>query len=257
MGEVAIQLQQAKTAHPTLIVAAAEHAGHRRDAQLFDVFASIQTVFNVHDHLALLTVNYKLIGTGDARTVQQRVHGKGGGAGFHRIEPEGGEVRELFFGVGVGVYRQTTRGKPVLIGIIDGAEITCTEERNHVATRQLRRFKDTETGKAEIGLPFQLSGINAGIIVFKQFRAEVNLPRQMGAGIDGEHAHATTEAHPNVEELRIQLAIFDIVPQRLRGIVLNAVVSLRRQIRQRIGQCARRTAPRFLRKIVRHGLQHG
>ncbi|MPN10308.1 hypothetical protein SDC9_157603 [bioreactor metagenome] len=79
----------------------------------------------------------------------------------------------------------------------------------------------------------------------------------MGAGIDGEHAHATTEAHPNVKELRVQLTAFDVVPQRLRGIILNAVVGLRCQIRQRIGQCARRTAPRFLREIVRHRLQHG
>src|SRR3546814_4486364 len=46
-----------------------------------------------------------------SRAVQQRVNGKRGGAGFHRIEPEGGKVRELFFGVGVGVNRQTARGK--------------------------------------------------------------------------------------------------------------------------------------------------
>lgn len=79
----------------------------------------------------------------------------------------------------------------------------------------------------------------------------------MGAGVHREHTHPATKAHPDVEELRIQLAAFDVVPQRLRGIVLNAVVGLRRQIRQRIGQRARRTAPRFLREIVRHRLQYG
>lgn len=98
-------------------------------------------------------------------TVQQRVHGKRGGAGFYRIEPEGGEIRELFFGVGVGVNRQTARGEPVLVSIIHRAEIARAEEGDDVTTRQFGRFENAKAGKAEIGLPFQLFGIDARIIV--------------------------------------------------------------------------------------------
>ena len=80
-------------AHAAFVIAAAEHTGHRRDAELFDVFARIEMVFDVHDHLALLTVDHELIGTGNARAVQQRIDGKGGVARLDGFKPEGGEIR--------------------------------------------------------------------------------------------------------------------------------------------------------------------
>ncbi|MNN20459.1 hypothetical protein D3C81_1337400 [compost metagenome] len=101
-------------------------------------------------------------------------------------------------------------------------------------------------------MPFELFGIYARIVVFEQFRAEVDLTRQMRTVINREHAHAATKPHADMEKLRVQLTIFNVIPQRLLGVVLNTVVSLRREFRQRIRQRARRTAPRFLCQIMGH-----
>lgn len=69
-------------AHPPFVIAAAEHTGHRRDAQLFDVFTRVDVVFHIHNHLRLLTVNHELIGAGDAWAVEQRIDGKYRSPGF-------------------------------------------------------------------------------------------------------------------------------------------------------------------------------
>ncbi len=79
-----------------------------------------------------------------------------------------------------GIDRQTTSGKSILIGTVYRAEIARAEEGDDIAARQLRRFKRAEPGKAEVGLPYQLFGVYAGVVVVKQFRAEVNLPRLLG-----------------------------------------------------------------------------
>jgi hypothetical protein len=76
-------------------------------------------------------------------------------------------------------------------------------------------------------LPYQLFGVYAGVVVVKQFRAEVNLPRLLGLRIQREHAHAAAKTHADVEELDVQLAVVDVIPQRMSRIVLNAVVGLR------------------------------
>ena len=60
-----------------------------------------------------------------------------------------------------------------------------------------------------------------------------------------------------MEELNIQLALFDITPQGVRSIVLNAVVGLRGQVCQGWRQIARRAAPGLTRKIVGHRLKYG
>ena len=94
-------------AHPTFIIAATEHAGHRRNAELLDVFTRVNMVLYIHDHLRFLAVDHKLECARYARAVEKRIHGKGGCARFNRFEPERGEIRKLFFAVGVGIYRQT------------------------------------------------------------------------------------------------------------------------------------------------------
>jgi hypothetical protein len=60
-----------------------------------------------------------------------------------------------------------------------------------------------------------------------------------------------------VEKLDVQLAVFNVIPQRMSRIVLNAVVGLRSQIGQRWRQVARGAAPRLTRQIVGHRLQNG
>ena len=75
-------------AHPPLIIAAAEHTGHRRNAQLFNVFARIQVIFHIHNHLTFLAMDSELIGTSNAGAIEQRINGKGGCPRFYRIKPE-------------------------------------------------------------------------------------------------------------------------------------------------------------------------
>ena len=91
-----VDLRVNGVADAALVVAAAEHTGHRRDTQLFDIFARIDMVFHIHNHLRLLAVHHEFIGTGHAGAIEQRVNRKGGVARFSRFKPEGGKVRELF-----------------------------------------------------------------------------------------------------------------------------------------------------------------
>ncbi len=65
-------------------------------------------------------------------------------------------------------------------------------------------------------------------MVVEQLRAEVNFTRLRGLAVQREHAHPAAEAHPDVEELHVELAVFDVIPQRLLRIVLDAVIGLRR-----------------------------
>ena len=244
-------------AHAAFVIAAAEHAGHRRNAELLDVLTRIEVVFHLHDHLALLAVDHELIGAGDARAVEQRIDGKGGVAGLDGFKPEGGKVRELFRRVGKGVYRQTAGGKAVLVGVVHRAEIAGPQERDDIATRQLRRLKRAEARKAEIALPFQLFGIHARFTVAEQLRTEVDLARHRGRLVQREHPHAAAESHSHMEELHVQLTPFNVVPQRLLFVVADGVVRLRRHGCQRLRQRTRRATPRGFRQVMRHGLQYG
>ncbi|MPN30562.1 hypothetical protein SDC9_178033 [bioreactor metagenome] len=56
----------------------------------------------------------------------------------------------------------------------------------------------------------------------------------MRTAINREHAYTATKTHSHVEELRIKLTIFNVIPQRLLCVILNAVIGLRRQFRQRV-----------------------
>ena len=170
-------------AHPPLIIAAAEHTGHRRDTQLFDILAGVKVVFHVHDNLGILAVDGELVGASDARAVQQRVNGKHRGVPFDRFEPERRKVGKLFRGIGKGIHRQTAGRQAILIGAVYRAEVAGAEERHDIAARQLRRFKHPEPGEAEVRLSFQLTGIHTGVIVLKQLRTEVDLARLLGAGV--------------------------------------------------------------------------
>ena len=53
-------------AHPPLNRAAAEHAGHRRDAQLLDGGACVDVGVDAHHHLVGLAVDIEAVGTGGA-----------------------------------------------------------------------------------------------------------------------------------------------------------------------------------------------
>lgn len=77
-----MNLRMNGVAHPTFISTAAEHTGHRRNAQLFNVFARIQVIFHIHNHLTFLTMDSELIGTSNAGTIEQRINGKGSCPGF-------------------------------------------------------------------------------------------------------------------------------------------------------------------------------
>ncbi|STU70600.1 Uncharacterised protein [Klebsiella variicola] len=85
----------------------------------------------------------------------------------------------------------------------------------------------------------------------------MDLARLLSGGVKREHPHAATEPHPDVEKLDVQFAFFDVVPQRVVGVILDAVISLRSQIGQRRRQIARGAAPWLARQIVGHRLQHG
>ncbi|VFS41170.1 Uncharacterised protein [Enterobacter cancerogenus] len=61
----------------------------------------------------------------------------------------------------------------------------------------------------------------------------MDLTRLGGGMIQGEHPYATAEAHAHMEELHVQLAAFDVIPQRLLLIIANSVVGLRGHGRQR------------------------
>ena len=158
-------------------------------------------------------MDHEFIGAGDARAVEQRINGKGRIAWLDGFKPEGGKVRELFRRVGKGVYRETARGKAVLVGVIHRAEIARAQERDDIATRQLRCLKGTEARKAEIALPFQLFGIHTRFAVAEQLRTEVDLARHRGRLVQREHPHAAAEPHPHMEELHVQLTPFNVVPQ--------------------------------------------
>ena len=170
-------------AHPTLVVAAAEHAGHRRDPQLFDILAGVEMVLHVHNDLGILAVDGELVGASDARAVEQGVNGKDRGVPFDRFEPERGEIGELFRGIGKGIHRQPTGRQAILVGAVYRAKIAGAEKRHDIPARQLRCFKYPEPGEAEVGLSFQLAGIYPGVIVLEQLRTEVDLARLLGGGV--------------------------------------------------------------------------
>ncbi|VFS86910.1 Uncharacterised protein [Raoultella planticola] len=83
-----------------------------------DIFAGVDVVFHIHNHLRLLAVDHKFIGAGDARAVEQRIDGKDSRPRLNRLKPERGKVRELFRGIGEGIDSQTTSGKSILIGTV-------------------------------------------------------------------------------------------------------------------------------------------
>ncbi len=243
-----VDLRMIGVAHAALVGAAAKHTGHRRNAELADLFARIEMVLHLHYHAVRLAVNRELIGAGNAGTVQQGVGDKGGVVRFRRFEPECGEVRKLLAAVAEGIDRHAARGKAVLISIVHGAEIAGAKERDDIAARQLRFLKGAEAGEAEIVFAHQLLRIHLRVVVVEQFRAEMDLARFAAVGIDRKHADAALKAHADVEKLHVELAIGDIVPERVTGVVLNFIVRLRRQRRQRLWQRARRAAPGLLRQ---------
>ncbi|CQF27445.1 Uncharacterised protein [Salmonella enterica subsp. enterica serovar Typhimurium str. DT104] len=200
-------------AYPAFIIPTAKHTGHRRNAKLLNIFTGVEMVFYIHDHLRFFAMNHKFIRARHAGAVQQSVNGKRSIARLRGVKPECGEVRELFLTVSIGIYRQPASRQAILISIIYRPEITGAQEGDDIAPRQFRRFKDTETGETEIALPFQLRRIDAGIVVFKQFRAKMNLASKMRRRINGKHAYATTKAHPYVEKLNIELPVGNTVPE--------------------------------------------
>ncbi len=235
-------------AHAALVGAAAEHAGHRRNAELADLFAREEMVFHLHHYALRFAVNGELIGAGDAGAIQQGVNDKRGIVRFRRLKPERGEVGELFAAVAEGVDRHTACGEAVLIGVVHRAEIAGTKEGDDIAARQLRFFKGTEAGEAEIVFAHQLLGIYLRVVIVKQLRAEMDLTRLTAVSVNGKHADAALKAHTDMEKLHVELTIGDSVPQRMTGVVLNFVVRLRRQRRQRLRQRAWRATPGLLRQ---------
>ncbi len=85
----------------------------------------------------------------------------------------------------------------------------------------------------------------------------MDLTRLLRCGIKRKHPHPTAKTHPHMEKLHVELPPFNIVPQRVVGVILDAVIRLRRQGRQGIRQRPRRTAPRRFSQIAGHALQHG
>ena len=52
-------------AHTAFVSAAGKHTGHRRDAQLLNIFTSIQVIIDIHHHALSFTTDCKFVRPGD------------------------------------------------------------------------------------------------------------------------------------------------------------------------------------------------
>jgi hypothetical protein len=197
-------------AHAAFVSAAAEHAGHGRNAQLLDVSPRIDVRVDVHHHAVCLAIDVEAVRARCAGRVQQRVDHKPCGVFGWLLEPELCEVRKFFRAVGVGVDRQTPGGKTVLLIAIDGAEVAGAQKRQDVVDRDLGGFEQFETRKAQVAL--ELTLVDATGFVVEQLGAEMHFTRLLGCRVDAVHAHRSLEARADVEEMHVQLA-FHVIPQ--------------------------------------------
>ncbi len=216
-------------AHATLVGAATEHAGHRRDAQLVDGGPGVDMGVDLHHHALGLAIDIEAVGTGGARRVEQGVDHEAGAVLVRCLEPELGEVREFLTFFGVGIDRQPAGRQAVLAGGVHRAEVTGAEERHDIVLVQFRGLEQLEAGEAQVAL--ELCGVDRGVFIVEQRRAEMHLAGHPGFRIDAVHAHRLLEAHADVEELHVQLAL-ELFPQRMIAVVADRIEVLRRHGRQ-------------------------
>jgi hypothetical protein len=207
-----VDLRVNGVAHAAFVVAAAEHAGHRRDAQLLDGGARIDVRVDLHHHALGLAIDVEAIRAGRAWRVEQGVDHKTRGVLVRRLEPELGEIREFFAFLGVSVDRQTARGEAILARRIHRTEIAGAEERHHVMAIQFRCLEQLEAGKTQVAL--ELLGVDRSVFVVEQRRAEMHFARGTSLRVDAVHAHRLAETHADVEELHVELALV-FLPQRM------------------------------------------
>ncbi len=206
--------------HAAFVSAAAEHGGHRGDAQLFDVFACIDVGINGHDDLLGLAVDIETIGTCGAWRLEQCVDDEPRAVLGWGFEPELGEVRKLLRAAGIGVDSQAAGRKAVLASGVHRAEVTGAQKRKDVVTVDFRGLEQTKARKAEVAA--QLLGIDLGVRVVEQLGMEVHLARLLAGGIDAVHAYRRLEPHAHMEKLHIELTV-QVVPQRTLGVILDRV----------------------------------
>jgi len=71
---------------------------------------------------------------------------------------------------------------------------------------QLRRLEQLEAGKTQVAL--ELLGVDRGVLIVEQLRAEMHLAGRAGLGIDAVHAHWLAEAHADVENCTSSCPLF-------------------------------------------------
>ncbi|MNN09022.1 hypothetical protein D3C81_1218920 [compost metagenome] len=211
-------------AHTAFVGSAAEHAGHRRDAQLIDGGTRVDVGIDFHHHALGLAIDIKSVSTGGTRRVEQGVDHEAGAVLVRRLEPELGEIGEFFTLLGVGIDGQTAGRQAVLAGSVHRAEVTGAEEGHHVVLVQFRRLEQLEAGEAQVA--GELLGVDGGVFVIEQRRTEMYFARHSGFRIDAVHAHRLLEAHADVEELHVQLTLV-VFPQRMVAVVADRVEVLR------------------------------
>ncbi|MNF77739.1 hypothetical protein D3C84_598920 [compost metagenome] len=94
---------------------------------------------------------------------------------------------------------------------------------------QFRRLEQLEPGKAQVAL--ELLGIDRGIFIVEQRRAEMHFAGHAGLGIDAVHAHRLAETHADMEKLHIELTI-EVIPQRMLAVIADGIEILRGHGRQ-------------------------
>ncbi|MNE24752.1 hypothetical protein D3C80_1180530 [compost metagenome] len=224
-----VDLRVNGVAHPALVGAATEHAGHRRDAQLVDGGACVDVGIDLHHHALGLAVDIEAVGTGGARRVEQGVDHEAGAVLVRCLEPELGEVGKFFAFLGVGVDRQAAGRQTVLAGGVYRTEVTGAEEGHDIVLVQFRGLEQLEAGETQVAL--ELCGVDRGVFIVEQRRAEMHLAGHPGFRIDAVHAHRLLEPHADVEELHVQLPLV-FFPQRMIAVVANRIEVLRGHGRQ-------------------------
>ncbi|MNI52541.1 hypothetical protein D3C73_1073340 [compost metagenome] len=94
---------------------------------------------------------------------------------------------------------------------------------------QFRGLEQLEAGETQVAL--ELCGVDRGVFIVEQRRAEMHLAGHPGFRIDAVHAHRLLEPHADVEELHVQLPLV-FFPQRMIAVVANRIEVLRGHGRQ-------------------------
>ena len=171
-------------------------------------------------------MDHKLIGTGDARAVQQRIDGKGGIARLNGFKPEGGKSGNSS-GVSVKVSTASRARKSRTGRYHPPRGNSSRPGKNDIASRQFRRLNARNPAKPRSLCPSSCFGIprpyhrlnSSGRRWISRAPEVVLIQRNMRTRRRNPSPYGRTGR---------QLTAFNVVPQRLLLIVTDGVVRLRR-----------------------------